>query len=444
MIDRLRKLIKNVPPYYPVLTILVVSIFVIINLFYSTIEITPKDRVTTIYYVDHISGAHQKLIDLFNQRYAGRIKVEAINLPFNTFSTNERKELLARYLRSKSDRIDIFAIDQIWGPRFAKWGVNLDNYFTENETGLLFDRALESCYYQDSLISIPLYIDISLLYARKDLILNKQDGAKRLSELQSTISWESFIKLKNEMNLPNPFYTYQAENYEGLMCILTELIASQGGSIVRDGALYINGNQELKKAIQLLVDLVNSEKLSPRAVTSFKENESFRYFISNNGVFIRAWPSFSGNDEKVFPGFSALKNDLIFLPNPYFVGKKKVAVFGGWNLMVSKNSRKINESITFLKFAVSEEAQKIMYSNGQYLPIVNSIYNDSVFLKHYPELSFFKDYLLRGVHRPFLKDYTRISDILVYYVKAAINKEMGVDEAISEAGKKIKSNKVIL
>jgi multiple sugar transport system substrate-binding protein len=31
--------------------------------------------------------------------------------PFQKFSTNERKELLTRSLRSKSDRIDIFSVD---------------------------------------------------------------------------------------------------------------------------------------------------------------------------------------------------------------------------------------------------------------------------------------------------------------------------------------------
>ena len=70
--------------------------------------------VKKIYFVDHISAAHQKVIDKFNEKYKGQIEVVAINLPFVKFSTNERKELLARYLRSKSDRIDIFSVDQIW------------------------------------------------------------------------------------------------------------------------------------------------------------------------------------------------------------------------------------------------------------------------------------------------------------------------------------------
>ncbi len=444
MITKLKNSLQKFPFLYPAIIFIVISVFVTINLFYGTIELAPRKSETTIYYVDHISNAHQKLIDLFNKRYQGKIRVEAINLPFNTFSTNERKELLARYLRSKSDRIDIFAVDQIWGPRFAKWGVNLSNYFSPLDTSLLLRNALESCYYKDSLVSIPLYIDISLLYARKDLILKAPDGEKWLKELENTISWERFIELKKVLGIPNPFYVYQADNYEGLMCIFMELLHSQGGSLLQNDSLYIRGNQKLKRALQLLVSLVHTHKLSPDKVTSFKENESFRYFISQNGVFIRAWPSFSGNDEKVFPGFSTLKKDLIFLPNPYFHDGKKVAIFGGWNLMISKNSRNIEEAVTFLKFVISPEAQQLMYEHGQYLPVVKQLFTDRKFLEKYPEIQFFNEYLKRGVHRPFLKDYTRISDILVYYVKEAISGQMSVDEALEEAARKIELNKIIL
>ncbi len=442
MITKYKNLFKNARAYYTTITISATLILVLIALFYSTIDIAPKKTITTIYYVDHISKAHQEVINLFNKKYEGKIHVEAINLPFNTFSTNERKELLARYLRSKSDRIDIFAVDQIWVPRFAKWGINLEKYFPQRDMQQYLGKALESCRYNDSLVAIPLYLDISLLMARKDLILKNKNGEKWLKELENTITWDRFKELKKEMNLPNPFFIYQADEYEGLMCILMELVASQNGSIIKNNSLYIRGNRELKKAIQLLTDLVNKDGESPAEVLSFKENESFRYFIANNGIFVRAWPTFSGNDEKVFPGYNAIKSKLVYLPNPYFQGGKQVSVFGGWNLMISKNSRKAAESAAFLRFMVSPEAQKVFYKNGLYLPVVSEIYSDSAFIGKYPELNFFYNYIKRGVHRPFLKEYTRISDILVHYVKAAISRQITVDQAIEESARKLESNKL--
>lgn len=436
--------LKSDKYYYPAFIIIVVVVFVTINSVFNTIELKTQKGVATIYYVDHISYAHQLIIDKFNEKYAGQIHVEAINLPFDKFSTNERKELLARYLKSKSDRIDIFAVDQIWVPRFAKWGIALDKYFPKDDKNRFLGSALESCYYHDSLEALPLYIDISIMCARKDILLKSKNGAKWIDELKHTITWEHFIKLNQELNLPQPFYIFQAQDYEGLMCFYIELVASQNASIIENNSVFLVGNPAAKKALQFLVDMVHKYHLSPEIVTDFKENESFRYFLSNNSVFARAWPSVSSNDDKVFPGFDRVRPDLIEVPNPYFGGQAPVSVFGGWNLMISKNSQKVAESIKFLKYVTSPEAQKILFEKGVYLPILGQIYYDTAYTALHPNLMFYKEYLKHGIHRPFLMDYTGISNVLTYYMKAAIKQEISVDSALELAEQKINSKHILL
>jgi len=430
--------------FLTVIIILIAIAFIIVNSFLSSGNLRPKNSVVTIYYVDHISHAHRKIIDMFNQKYAGQIHVEAINLPFDKFSTNERKELLARYLKSKSDRIDVFAVDQIWVPRFAKWGVSLNKYFPKDETDNLLEKACESCYYHDSLAALPLYIDIAITIARRDILLKYPHGDKIIDELEKGITWEQLIKLHSELKLPNPFYEFQAQDYEGLNCLFTELVASQDASYLSGDSLNLVGNPAVKKSVQLLVDLVNKYRMSPKEATNFQENESFRHFINNNGVFVRAWPSVYGNDDKVFPGFSKLRPNLIQVPNPYFEGHKEVAILGGWNLMIAKNSQKLPEAIKFLKFVASEEAQKVMFEEGLYLPVLKQIYQDKSFTAKYPNLKFFREYIKHGVHRPFLNEYTAMSDVLTSYLRAAINKEISVDDALRLATQKLHSNHLLL
>jgi multiple sugar transport system substrate-binding protein len=145
---------------YEKLSYVAISAAVIIALLLLTYISTPVvnrsgQRVKKIYYVDNISSAHKKVIARFNEKYKGQIEVEAIDLSFDKFSTNERKELLARYLRSKSDRIDVFAVDQIWVPRFAKWGIPLEKLISPNQKNDLLDKALESCYYEGNLVAVP-------------------------------------------------------------------------------------------------------------------------------------------------------------------------------------------------------------------------------------------------------------------------------------------------
>ena len=133
-------------------------------------ETTHVDKVRKIYFSDNISTAHRKIISLFNEKYKDQIEVIPVNLPFEKFSTNERKQLLARSLRSKSTSLDIFAVDLFWVPRFAKWAEPLGDYFSDSDRENYLDYALETCFYEQKLVSIPLYIDIFGMYYRRDLL----------------------------------------------------------------------------------------------------------------------------------------------------------------------------------------------------------------------------------------------------------------------------------
>ena len=134
------------------------------------------------------------LIDRFNDNYKDEIEVIPINLPFSKFSTNERKELLARSLRSKSDLIDVFAVDLIWSARFAKWVHPLDNLLDSSDLNNLLSYSLESCYYKGNLVAVPLYIDVGLMYYRKDLI-KKYPDSQQAKQAQLLLG-HAFHKLK--------------------------------------------------------------------------------------------------------------------------------------------------------------------------------------------------------------------------------------------------------
>ncbi len=110
------------------------------------------DGVVRVYYADNISPAHQQIIDRFNELYRWKIEVVPVNLPFEKFSTNERKELFARSLRNKSDRLDIFAVDLIWVSSFSRWAEPLDATFSprawtrpETGPGILHVRKCPGC-----------------------------------------------------------------------------------------------------------------------------------------------------------------------------------------------------------------------------------------------------------------------------------------------------------
>jgi multiple sugar transport system substrate-binding protein len=173
------------------------------------------EKVTKIYFADNISAAHQKVIYRFNETYRGSIEVVPVNLPFAKFSTNERKQLLTRSLRSKGTRIDIFAVDLVWVPRFVKWAEPLAKYFSPQEQETFLPDALKSCFFIQTLIEMPFYIDIGIMYYRKDQLTALPNYAEIEQKLKKSITWEEFIQLSNKLAQDGKtFYLFPADRYE--------------------------------------------------------------------------------------------------------------------------------------------------------------------------------------------------------------------------------------
>ncbi|HUI30273.1 MAG TPA: extracellular solute-binding protein [Candidatus Acidoferrales bacterium] len=423
---------------YIIITLILLAAFVLV--FYAFPPYGSggaSDKVVKITFADNISEAQQKVIDLFNSEHRGQIEVVPINLPFSKFSTNERKELLVRYFRSKSDRIDVFSVDQIWVPRFAKWCEPLDRYITGEQTGMMTKYAAHTCYNDNALVAVPFYLDITVMYYRKDLIGALPNSEYWSDQLAHSISWQDLFRLRKEMRGSRPFFVFQAAPYEGLSCIYIELLANMNEQISMHDSLRLE-TPEAEKALQFLVDMVRRHNISPQKVVDFDEDESYQFFFQNDGVFLRAWPGFSRN-ETLRKNFPVAFSDCAVAPLPHLSGSSPAFVFGGWNLMISKFSTKMAEAIEFVHFLLGKESQELMYEYGGCLPTNDSVYSDTSFVAKHPELKFYQNLFRYGVYRPFSKKYTKVSDILSYYLNLAIRGRLSPKEALKYATSKINS-----
>lgn len=398
---------------------------------------------TRVYFADRISTAHLKIIERFNELHRGRIEVVPVDLPFDKFSTNERKELLARSLRSRSDKLDLFSVDLIWVERFARWCEPLDRYFPPEQRKDLIPIALESCFSETSLVAMPLHIDIGLMYYRQDLLQSLPDAAGLEERLRSSISWPEFIRLRRRLGYERkPFYVFQADEYEGLICNFLEFIRARDPRAVT--ATHIDlGGPAARDALQFMVNLVHRERMSPRRVTEFDEPRSYRFMLDSNAVFVRGWPNFVEDFSTKYPDTLRLRT-LRRAALPHFDGQPPTSVVGGWNLMLSKFSKRKAEALEFIRFAETKEAQQILYESEGFLPVAGSLYADTQYMHGHPDLAYYHSLLERGFHRPSLVDYTRISDILSHYVRRAILRELTVDDALRQASEMIRANRVLL
>jgi trehalose/maltose transport system substrate-binding protein len=131
-------------------------------------------------------------------------------------------------------------------------------------------------------------------------------------------------------------FVWQGSSYEGLTCDALEWIYSfSGGSIIEsDGNVSIN-NANALKALELAKSWAGT--ISPRGVTTYKEEESRNIWQSGNAAFLRNWPycyALGANKESAIAG----KFGVTVLPKGGD-GEKNAATLGGWQLMVSRYSK---------------------------------------------------------------------------------------------------------
>ena len=424
------------------LAIVVISMLILGVLFFDRIPSLWNERSgpRRVFFADNISSAHEAIIARFNELHRGRIEVVPVNLPFTKFSTNERKELLARSLRTRSDRIDVFAVDLIWVTRFSKWAEPMDRHFPRESLATTLPRALESCMVGGSLMALPLYLDVGLLYYRSDIIRRLPDAPAIEEALRRSITWDELIALRDRLNYRGrPFYVFQGKAYEGLICNFFELVAAQDPRAVPPDSFPLQ-SAAARDAITRLVGLVRDSRISPPEVVEYDEIRSYTAMLDSNAVFVRGWPNFLESFRAMYADTAKL-NQVRIAALPHERVGPAAPVFGGWNLMIANSSANKDAAVEFVRFTQSVEAQKLLLEIGGYIPVNTRIYDDAGYMAAHPTLRFSSGLIDRGVHRPSIEDYTRVSDIVSLYLNRALRGEIPPARVGALAAEAIRTNR---
>ncbi|HTR98805.1 MAG TPA: extracellular solute-binding protein [Bacteroidota bacterium] len=401
----------------------------------------PDPGVTEIYFADRITDAHRILIDRYNALHAGRVRVIPIDFPNADFSTNERKEILARSLRGEEDGIDLLGVDVIWVKRFARWCEPLGRYFTAKEIGGIVPDALYSCYVDSTLAAVPLDIAQNVLYYRDDLLRGAPGGEAVVRELRRGMTWPAFLSLRGRLGWKRPFYIFPAADYEGLICSYIENLLSLRPDYFATAGFDFD-TPDGRRALQLLVDLVGPGGATPPEVTSFIETPSYAYYVRNDALFLWGWTTYD-KDFRDQPFDREKQARMRQAPLPRFAGGSPASMFGGWNLMVSRFSKKKSAVVDFVKFLLRDDSQEVLYTEAGYYPVVKSFYDDSASVRRHPEIAEIRAILRTGVHRPVVTEYTNYSKIMSQYFSLALRRKISVEEAVRDATRAIRAERSV-
>ena len=372
-------------------------------------------------------GFMERLIAEFEAQNPGLKVVRDIG----PHSSTEFHDLVAQKFKNRDHEMDVFFMDVIWPAEFASagWALPLDRFFPADGRKQFLPAAVRANTYRGAIYGVPLFVDAGLLYYRKDL-LQKYGFSPPRTWPELVEQAKTIVAREDRSGLTG--FSGQFKQYEGLVCNMMEYILSNNGALWDEerlaGALH---SAPAEEAVRFVRDRIIGE-ISHRGVLAYQEPESLALFTEGRVVFHRNWPYAwqEANDAEK----SKVAGKVGMAPLPAFPGGKSVAALGGWQLGISRFSRRPELAWRFIEFMTREPTQKrIALWTGRGMAR-ESIYRDADVLDKFPQFRAQFEISMAAAPRPPTPVYTPLSNIMQRYFSAAVSaRDSGIDRLARHA-----------
>jgi multiple sugar transport system substrate-binding protein len=359
------------------------------------------------------TGAFGTVIDSFNKANPNA-NAKLLELPEDA---GEQRRLQVQRLEAKSPECDVLGTDVIWTAEYAAQNWLLDvSDFTSKNGDKFIPSTVDTTEYEGKNWAIPFNSNAGFIYYRNDEV---NEAPK---------DWETLYQEAGKGN----GVVYQGFRYEGLTVNFLELLYSAGGSVIsEDGKEATADSAEVKDVLTFMADGIKNGD-APKAVTTYKEEESRRAFESGNATFMRNWPyAYAlGKDSKI-----ADKFDISTFPG--YKGNEGAGVLGGYNLAISAYSKNPEGALAFAQYATEPEQQKLMATEASLPPTLTETYDDPAVKKAMPFATELRDAIGQAQPRPVSPVYPQISEAIFNNLYDALQGKASPDEAASKMNEEI-------
>jgi multiple sugar transport system substrate-binding protein len=387
-----------------------------------------------------IGGAPQEVnywegvVNSFNDKYGYDLRL--IRHPTDS---EMRRQALVTSLKAKQPDPDLFLMDIVWIKQFVQsdWLEPLDKYIYKSAfpTEVFFPNIINVVNkYEDTFYSLPVFMDVALLYYRADL-LNKYGYGNPPSTWKELLAYAEKIQSgERKQNQNFNGYIWQGAQYEGLVCNFLEFAASNGGGIRSDDE-YILNSQENIEALQFMQDLIHKYGVSPRnTFTEMKEEEVRSSFQRGNALFQRNW-TYAWSLHNSEDSFVKNKTGITILP--HFNGSSSVSTLGGWSIALSRFSDSKEAAWKFMEYVTSYEVQKEMVKALGWNPGRRDLYKDQDILDALPHFGKLEEVFKSIVLRPDIAYYPQVSAVIQRLANETLAGKLAPAEALSRMQKEI-------
>jgi trehalose/maltose transport system substrate-binding protein len=295
------------------------------------------------------------------------IKVNVVPHPA---ASDQSYSQLVRAFSQKSSSIDVAMIDVVWPGAFAPYLVNLKPKLGK-QSKLHIQSIVQNDTIGGKLVAMPWFGDYGILYYRTDLL--KKYGYKTPPKTWNQLFTMARKIQTGEQKTNKNFYgfVFQGNAYEGLTCNALEWIASAGGGTLISGGKATINNAKARTILDAM--RVQIGKTTPRGVTSYQEDQTEHAFDDGNAAFARNWPYQYGIGATAG---SKVKGKFSVTVLPHGATGKSVGTVGGWQLAVSKFSKRKDASIEFVRYMTSPAVEKFDALTNSNVPTIVSVAKD--------------------------------------------------------------------
>lgn len=342
------------------------------------------------------------------------IKVEVTTIPFSEY----QQRLLTAVQAGNGP--DVSTVDQIWVSPFATAGVlqPLDDLIAHSSVKPedYFKGGWDSVTYDGHVWGIPFNAEV-WFFAYVNKTLFKEAGI----DPASIVSWpglEAAAKALTDKSKGQYGIGLVGAKHEYTNVITNSFIFSNGGSIVDDNGKCALSSPETVGALKYYAELA---QYAPAGLLNAL-NEPNRELFLNGKLAIELWPTLEQNTLQN----SSIDWDMLtgFAPE----GKTPIGEFGGWNIVIYKQSKNLDAAWKFVEFMTRADV------NGKVVDLIPAnIAAADEFLKEkrkYPEAIL--EHLKRARQRPLLPDYLQIAEIQETMVQKILT-GTPAEQAASEA-----------
>lgn len=344
--------------------------------------------------------------------------------------TDQQRHFYLQSFTARSSFIDVFELDVIWTAELAAAGV-LEPVGDNIGKPVLTDlhpASLAAATYSGTLVAIPAYPAVSMLYYRTDLLEKyKLQPPTSLEEMA-----EQAIRIRGDEKIRG--FVWQADMYEGLVCNFLEYYRGMGGVVqITEKGVALDADSAVA-ALEFMKKLV-ADGASSEDVFGYRELESREVFLSGNAVFTRDW-----DDLAAYVADSEVNGKVGFMPLPPLAGNPTAPTLGGWHYGVNHASLYKAEAWKLVSFlSLPENQQKLARKLGRF-PARNSVaipaFEGVQGTGHRREL------LSAGVPRPASPYYHQLSMILQEHLGSALTGLETPVNAVKAANEKLKEIKL--